>query len=196
MSTVPTKANAVLLDAACDIIASKMNERLSWLDNAYGRCEKYVNAREVGSDEVYPAIYTGGRGKQEYLILLPDEGLRNFMFIDVDTNQDLGGEIGQVSIKCNISLIFWFDYREVYASDHENRTIENVKYDILKEINKGFTGVRFNYYSVQESSKEIYSTFSTRIADSYYEREGLRSALLRPFGGLRFDGELNYSQLC
>ena len=196
MSTVPSKADAKLLDVPCDEIASKLATRLTWLNNAYGRCEKYFKNVD-GRDEVMPAIYSGGRNNNGYLILLPDEGLGNFMFIDVDPSQTLLGDIGQLSFEVDISLIFWFNYQEVYTADHVNRTIENVKYDILTEIKKGgFDGVRMEVYEVHESAKEIYSTFSTRLSDSYAHKDSLRQALMRPYGGLRVDCNLRYTQLC
>lgn len=193
---VPSKADARLLDVPCDIIASTLNTRLSWLNNAYGRCEKYINAVEVGSDEVYPAIYIGGRTDNSYLLLLPDQDLGNFMFIDVETSQSFQTTLTDMDFDVRVSLIFWFDYRDVYPSDHVNRTIDNIKYDILTEIKKGFKGVKLEPYMVHESSKEIYSTFSTRIADAYLHREGLRSALMRPYGGLRVDCNLRYVETC
>lgn len=196
--SVPSKVEPKLLDIVCDNVASTLQSRLSWLDNAYGRCEKYFDAKEVGSDNVFPVVYKEGRDGLDYQLLLPDEGLGNFMFIDVEQNQEIPeNNIGSVSIECNIAIIVWFDYRKVYPSDWQNRTIENVKFDVLEAISAGFGGNgRIYPYEVAESTREIYSTFSTRAIDAYTDREGMREALLRPFGGFRINCRLKFSQGC
>jgi len=195
---VPTKVSPKLLDNVCDTIASALSSRLSWLNNSFGRCDKFVEYQDVGSDFIFPVIYTGGRDGLDYIKLLPDQDLGNFCFIDVDVEQSIPeNNIGSVTIESKIAIIFWWDYRTVYPNDWQNRTIENVKHEVLTALSSGIPiNGRVIPYMLKESAREMYSTFSTRAIDAYKDNEGMRQALIRPFGGFRLDCTVKFSQGC
>lgn len=195
---VPTKVSPKLLDNVCDTIASTLSSRLSWLNNSFGRCDKFVEYQDVGSDFIFPVIYTGGRDGLDYIKLLPDQDLGNFCFIDVDVEQSIPeNNIGSVTIESKIAIIFWWDYRTVYPNDWQNRTIENVKHEVLTALSSGIPiNGRVIPYMLKESAREMYSTFSTRAIDAYNSNEGMRQALIRPFGGFRLDCTVKFSQGC
>ena len=82
-------------------------------------------------------------------------------------------------------------------ADWQNRTIENVKHEVLTALSSGIPiNGRVIPYMLKESAREMYSTFSTRAIDAYNSNEGMRQALIRPFGGFRLDCTVKFSQGC
>lgn len=185
---IPTKTDAKLLDVPCDLIAAKLAERLSWLDNAFGKCETYVEGKGRERN-VYPVIYTGGNTGRKMLKLLPDNKLGNFCFIDTADIHDISIRGGSIQVNCDIEIVFWFDYRKIYT-DHENRTIENVKFEVLNAIRRGVPKVVLSLDNmvIKESDSNIYR--------DYNQSDVLKGYLKRPFGGFSIRTNLIYMELC
>lgn len=183
--TLPTLDNAKLLDSALSEINTKLSAGLSWLDNTYTKSTR-LKKKKDGRPYVYPAVYAGNN---EYLDLLPDSHKGNYCFWEIDdpaNYTEFDGDLAQV--RTNFSLIFWFDFRDVYATDHETRTIENVKADILKVLREMGVSSSFFISSVAEQVDNVFAGYTTSPeTDPYY---------MRPYGMLRFEGEIYARESC
>lgn len=185
---IPSKVETRLLDTPCDIIASKLSTRLSWL-NTYGRVETLTEGK--GRDEVtFPAIYDEGKTKRSFISLLPSRSLGNFMFIRPNDSQALSISGNVINIEADIDLVFWFNYEKVYPSDFVNRTIENIKFDVIKEIKKGFSGVRIEWEDLEilEGEDEMFKGYTTD--------EKSKGFLKRPYGGFVIRTKIYYTEIC
>lgn len=186
---IPSKIQSRLLDTACDLIASKMSSRVSWLDNSYGKIEVFREG--AGRDEVvFPAIFDGGKTGRSMINLMPDRDLGNYMFIRASESHDTRISGNVIFIECDIDLIFWFNYKKVYPSDHQNRTIENIKYDVLMELKKGVPGVQIEWeeLTVSVSESDIYGDYTLTDKDKGF--------LKRPYGAIMITTKIYYSELC
>lgn len=181
--TIPAKDNPKLIDAALIEVNSVLSN-LTWLDNRFGKCENLIDGK--GRDEKrFPAVYTGSKNNKGYLKLLPDSHLENFSFFHV-SNQTITaiphqGEI----IDFDFGLIVWFNFTKVYPNTHLNKTIENVKSEVLSVLNSYAYGVtRITIEGVTEEANEIYRGFTVSEIDNQF--------LMRPYGGFRVNGSIKY----
>ena len=90
------------------------------------------------------------------------------------------------------SLIFWFDTRRIFGVG-DNRNISHLKNEILTLLN-GRTGLRFHtnghltINQIYERAENIYRGYSLSEIDNQF--------LMHPFAGFRFDGLLEFAELC
>lgn len=185
---IPSKIQSRLLDTACDLLASKIESRLTWL-TAYGKVDTITEGK--GRDEVtFPAIFDGGKTGRSMLALMPDKKLGNFMFIRVDDEHDISLVGNVINIEADIEMVFWWNYEKVYPTDHQNRTIENIKYDIFKQLKKGITGVRLELedMTVAVGDDEVFRGYTQTDKDRGY--------LKRPYGALVIRTKIYYTELC
>lgn len=188
--TVPTKDDPQLLDLLLDEMAGKLLTALSWLDNAYGKAERLVKYGVLNRPEFKPAIFVGGRLGQDYLYLLPDAHLGCFSWFDVPNVQSLQFERrGFKRVSTSVGLIFWFDFTKVYPNDHQTRTIENVKADVLEAIRTmTLTNGAIRIQEIHERTDEIYRGYTTNEVD--------RQFLMRPYSGFRINMEVQVNESC
>lgn len=174
-----TLSNPAALDLGISQVNTKLSANLSWLTNAYGVAEK----REMMDEGIpiqFPAVYTSGN---EYIDLRPDDSLGNFCFwsiVDYNPMYDPGGRLLRES--GNWSLIFWFDYRDVFVNQDQH----NIR-DVIAAIHPilfpgGFSNIALQVQSVVTRSELIYVgyTVPAEVRDQY---------LMRPYGGLRITGQ-------
>jgi hypothetical protein len=181
-----TISSPALLDAACKAVGDALETRLSWLTNAYGRAEKKERTRD-GQRIQYPAVYCGGN---EYLMLFPDGHLSNFCFFDVTDGYTAEWTPRRYwQVKATVGLIFWFDMRTVYASNHESKTAENVKDAVLTALGATLgPAVRFTVNRILDRSENIFRGYSISEIDNQF--------MMRPYGCFRLEGELVYQYHC
>ena len=74
--TIPDLSCPKLIDLALIDIQTHLTTKLSWLNFAFGRSEKLINA----DGKTYPAIY---QGDNEYKDMLPDTDLGNYSFFEI-----------------------------------------------------------------------------------------------------------------
>lgn len=184
--TIQNLSNPKLIDLALLDIQTGLVKCLGWLDYAFGKSEKQIDANGV----VYPAIY---QGDNEYLNLLPDSHLGNYCFFDIEDGQDIVerglGSTSSYQYTANFSLICWFDFREVYPNDYEYKTVENVKADVLSalmELHPLFSSIKPGRF--YDRAENIYR--------GYTHQEINRNFTKRPYGGFKLDGVLTYRQGC
>lgn len=181
---VPTLIDPRLIDYALNEIQIHLTMCLPWLDHAFGKA-KHVK-REVNNRAVtFPAVY---QDATEYLKVLPDSHIGNFSFFIANDGEDLT-HIGPapMRLRAQFGLVFWFDFRKVYPDDHEQRSLENVKAEVIEALR----GARLKRSTIRlskvtEIPDTIYREFTSReIEDQYLER---------PYGGFRIDGEITYDE--
>jgi hypothetical protein len=181
---VPTLAEPVLIDYVFEEVQQQLIAELAWLDVAFGKAQR-VKEVVSGSTIVSPVVYAGGK---KYVRVFPDQHIGNFTFFDVENGEDsiIHGGAKTVQFVTRFGLVVWFDFRKVYPDDWQQRTIDNVKNDVLQAIkNSRFTrshGIRF--FSFQERAERIYT--------GYTDKEINQQFLIRPFGGFRINGEIKY----
>lgn len=175
-----TISDPKLLDKVVLEMNAAMLANISWLDNAYGKAERLRETNQ-GGEVVYPAVYTG-RDK-EYLKLFPDDSLGNFSFIEIRDTQELFPEQSKKKrIRCNLSVIFWFDFRKIYSTPN-TYTIENVKNELLDFFSRyTFKTFLYDVEMISEEVENIYSGLGYNVNSNQFN--------MRPYGCLKISGEV------
>ena len=195
MATVnaPIIQNPVMLDEIIGEIQTGLIENITWLDAAFGRAQrlsKNINGKRV----ITPNVYCGGwngHGPNDYIEVSPDSKIGNFSFFEVDDPQTIDAGPWAREIKAPFGLIFWFDLTRVYNAD-DNRNTEKLKAEILHVLN-GRAGWhlqngRILVNKIYERAENIYRGYTLTEIDNQF--------LMHPYAGFRFDGLLEFAELC
>ena len=192
-NNAPVIANPVMLDRVIGEIQTGLTENISWLDVAFGRAQrlaKMMNGKRI----VTPNVYCGGwngHGPNDYIEVSPDSKIGNFSFFEVEDPQTIDAGPWAREIKAPFSLIVWFDLTRIYNSA-ANRNTEKLKADILHVLN-GRAGWhlsegRVTVTRIYERAENIYRSYTLSEIDNQF--------LMHPFAGFRFDGVLEFAELC
>lgn len=163
---------------------------LSWLDKVYGKAERLKELKDK-REIVKPAVYVGESLGKEYISMMPDGNIGSFCWFDFDDDGDVSFNKGsKFSVsKVSFGIVFSFDYRDVYPSDWGDRTIDNVKSDILNAFEGGkITEGSFRLLNFRERVENVYRGYSVREIDNQFA--------MRPYGVLRVNMEATYRQNC
>ena len=192
-TNAPIINNPVMLDRVIGEIQTGLANGLPWLDAAFGRSQrltKMVNGKKI----ITPNVYCGGwngHGPNDYIEVSPDSKIGNFSFVEIEDPQTI--ETGPVIRRINapFGLIVWFDLTRVYNAP-DNRNTELMKAEILRILN-GRTGWtlsegRVTINRIYERAENIYRGYSLSEIDNQF--------LMHPYGGFRFDGALEFDELC
>ena len=189
----PVIPNAVMLDAVIGEIQQGLVNNLTWLDAAFGRAQRLIKNIE-GKRIVTPNVYCGGwngHGPNDYIEVSPDAKIGNFSYFEVDDPQTIDPGPWARQIKAPFSLIVWFDLTRVYGS-RTNRNTEKIKSDILHILNGRadwhLTNGRIVINKIYERAENIYKGYTLSEIDNQF--------LMHPFAGLRFEGLLEFDELC
>ena len=189
----PVIPNAVMLDAVIGEIQQGLVNNLSWLDAAFGHAQRLTKNIE-GKRIVTPNVYCGGwngHGPNDYIEVSPDAKIGNFSYFEVDDPQTIDPGPWARQIKAPFSLIVWFDLTRVYGS-RTNRNTEKIKSDILHILNGRadwhLTNGRIVINKIYERAENIYKGYTLSEIDNQF--------LMHPFGGLKFEGLLEFDELC
>ena len=194
MSTnAPTIPNPVMLDSVIAEIQTGLTEQLSWLDAAFGRAQKLVKMMN-GKRIVTPNVFCGGwngHGPNDYIEVSPDSKIGNFTFFEIEDPQTITPGPWAREIKSPFGLIVWVDLTRVYNTA-DNRNTEKLKADILHVLN-GRTDWHLSHgriviNRIYEKVENIYRGYTLSEIDNQF--------LMHPFWGARFDGLLEYDELC
>ena len=192
-TNAPIINNPVMLDRVIGEIQTGLANGLPWLDAAFGRSQrltKMVNGKKI----VTPNVYCGGwngHGPNDYIEVSPDSKIGNFSFFEIEDPQTIDAGPWARSIKSPFGLIVWFDLTRVYNAP-DNRNTELIKAEILR-ILSGRTGFtlsqgRITVNRIYERAENIYRGYTLSEIDNQF--------LMHPFGGFRFDGVLEFDELC
>lgn len=194
MSTnAPIIKNPVTLDAVIGEIQKGLADNLLWLDAAFGRAQRLVKMQD-GKRYLTPNVYCGGwngHGENDYIEVSPDSHIGNFAFFEVDDPQTITPGPWPREIKAPFSLVVWFDLRTIYE-EKDNRNTEQIKDDILHVLNGRagwhLKGGRVVINKVYERADNIYRGYTLPETDNQY--------LMHPYAGFRFEGLLEFDELC
>ena len=199
---IPMKKNPVLLDKIIQDIQTKLKEKLTWLDYAFGRAYKLVQHQDNGGKFIYPAAYIGN---SDYISLLPDDNYGNFCWFDIYDSQKVINVV-QSTPQFTISgaIIFWFNLDSIF-SDNDAMYTEEIKDEIIRVLSTpGIvkqTG-KLAINEIYERFENIYSGYSVeKIYNSYqYSGQDIQSLdkmfFMHPYSGLRFEFTITTRELC
>ena len=199
---IPMKKNPVLLDKIIQDIQTKLKEKLTWLDYAFGRAYKLVQHQYNGGKFIYPAAYIGN---SDYISLLPDDNYGNFCWFDIYDSQKVINVV-QSTPQFTISgaIIFWFNLDSIF-SDNDAMYTEEIKDEIIRVLSTpGIvkqTG-KLAINEIYERFENIYSGYSIeKIYNSYqYSGQDIQSLdkmfFMHPYSGLRFEFTITTRELC
>lgn len=199
---IPMKKNPVLLDKIIQDIQTKLKEKLTWLDYAFGRAYKLVRHQDNGGKFIYPAAYIGN---SDYISLLPDDNYGNFCWFDIYDSQKVINVV-QSTPQFTISgaIIFWFNLDSIF-SDNDAMYTEEIKDEIIRVLSTpGIvkqTG-KLAINEIYERFENIYSGYSIeKIYNSYqYSGQDIQSLdkmfFMHPYSGLRFEFTITTRELC
>jgi len=189
--TPATITTPELLDELFDRINTHLSGEISWLTTAYGRAVRLARQLEDMSQVVYPAIYTANASGKEYLNLLPDEHLGEYLFwwVDDGWNVDEWNHISKNKYLINCSLIAWYDLRNIYPATWKANSNQNVIREVFTALSSlGERWIRIEPQRIFEEAPNIYREFTHREIDRQYR--------MRPFGGFRVEMEITYIEPC
>lgn len=192
-NNAPIIQNPVMLDRVIGEIQNGLVSNLSWLDVAFGRAQrltKMMNGKRI----ITPNVYCGGwngHGENDYIETSPDSKIGNFSFFEIEDPQTIDAGPWARRINAPFGLIVWFDLTRVYDVP-DNRNTEYIKAQILRVLNgRGgwhLTGGRIVLNRIYERAENIYRGYSLSEIDNQF--------LMHPFAGFRFDGVLEFDELC
>jgi len=180
-----------MLDKIIGEIQTGLAENLSWLDAAFGRCQR-ITKMVQGKRIVVPSVYSGGKfGPNDYLEVSPDSKIGNFSFFEIEDPQTIDAGQWDRNVKAPFALIVWFDLTRVY-DEADNRNTEYLKAQILRVLNGRagwhLTHGRIVLNRIYERAENIYRGYTLSEIDNQY--------LMHPFAGFRFEGTLEFEELC
>lgn len=199
---IPIKNDPVLLDKILQDIQATLNEKLKWLDNAFGRAYKLVQHQDNGGKFIYPAAYIGN---SDYISLLPDDNYGNFCWFDIYDSQKIT-QVVQSTPQFTFSgaIVFWFNLDSIF-SDNNAMYTEEIKDEIIRVLTTpGLikqTG-RIEINEIYERFENIYKGYSIeKIYNSYqYSGQDIQSLdkmfFMHPYSGLRFEFTITTRELC
>lgn len=189
----PIIDNPVMLDRVIGQIQQGLVENISWLDVAFGRAQRLTKNLE-GRSIITPNVYCGGwngHGENDYIEVSPDAKIGNFAFFEVDDPQTIEVSTWIRQITTPFALIVWFDLTRVYGVP-DNRNTEYLKAQILRVLNgRGGWHLgdgRIVLNQIYERAENIYRGYTLSEIDNQY--------LMHPFAGFRFEGTLQFDELC
>ena len=189
----PVIAEPVMLDKVIGEIQTGLVENLTWLDAAFGRSQrlsKMMNGKRI----ITPNVYCGGwdgHGPNDYIEVSPDSKIGNFSFFEIEDPQTIDAGPWAREIKAPFGLVFWFDLTRIYETD-DNRNTEKLKAEILHVLN-GRTGWhltqgRILVNKIYERAENVYRGYTLTEIDNQF--------LMHPYAGFRFEGVLEFEELC
>lgn len=182
-----------MLDLHLGEIQKGLVDNLKWLDAAFGRSQRLTKEMN-GKRIVTPNVFCGGwrgHGENDYIEVSPDSKIGNFSFFEIDDPQTIDQGPWAREVKAPFGLIVWFDLTRVYGTA-SNRNTEKIKADILRVLG-GRAGWhlsegRITINRIYERAENIYKGYTLSEIDNQF--------LMHPFGGLRFEGVLEFAEYC
>lgn len=183
--TIPTLIAPKGLDVVLTSINSILMSNLTWL-TSFGRVLKVKDK----DGNVKPLIYSGETNGKEYISMLPDSHLNNYSFWDIEDGEGIDWIQGVNSKnEVNFGLVFFFDFRDLYTSDYTQRSIENVKHDVIEVLRtKSIPNATISIEKVYHEANNIYKGYSHKEIQNQF--------LMRPYGSFKIEGVLRFWKSC
>lgn len=174
-----------LFDTVIGNMQTELAQQLPWLDHVFGRAERLVK-RVEGIRRFTPNVYVG---RDEYLTLLPDQGLGNYCYFVMDEPEQVEWAVGERSLlTTGFSLVLWFDMRTV--EDKDERNTERIKADVLNVLNGGIWLRNGSYVldNIYSRAENVFDGFTLDEVDNQF--------LMSPFAGFRIHGTITIRNAC
>ena len=155
-------------------------------DNVFGIAERTV--KMIGGGRFYtPSWFIGGN---DYIGLLPDDKLGNYMFFTLDEPQEVEHEVGMPNrYSCGFSVIVWLKMQGQNVDADLDRNREAVKSAIMKCVEGAWMKRGwFLIDRIYERAENVFQGFTTDEVDNQY--------FMQPYIGFRFHGELHITDEC
>lgn len=182
---VPVPTTPYMSDKVIVEMQQYLKTKLSWLNYSFGRAQRLVQKREK-KEYFYPGVYVGSR---EYVNVLPTEEYGNFCFFQIDSPTDIEWNPhirNRVSVK--FSIIFWYNLSKIYSGETQRDT-ERIKGEVLRALtDMALKTGRVSFSRIYEKAEDIYKDYSLKEMEVQH--------LMQPFGGLRVEGEMSYTEIC
>lgn len=182
---VTLRSNPVMFDRVIQDLQQSLAKELPWLNHSFGRAERLVKTQD-GRRVYTPNLYIG---HNEYVQLLPDQGLGNFsFFVMEEPEQVMGDNHPLLQMKAPFSLIVWVDMRTVDQRDERNT--EDIKVKILATINE-FAPLKTGHAHINKiytRAENVFNGFSLDEVSNQY--------MMAPFCAWRFYGEMQVRDMC
>lgn len=184
---------AVGVDRAIGELQAGLASVYPWLDAVFGRAQRI--ARKIdGRRVVVPACYCGGwngYGENDYIEVLPDSKIGNFVYFEVDDPEVVGVGSWARTITAPVSIVFWGDLRSL-AAVPTVRNVERWKALFLNFL-AGRTGWHLSHgrvtvSRVYERAENIYRGYTLDEVDA--------QCLMHPYIGFRIEGEIQFIEEC
>lgn len=192
-TNAPVIQNPIMLDRVIGNIQNGLVDNIPWLDAAFGRSQritKMMNGKRI----ITPNVYCGGwrgHGPDDYIEVSPDSKIGNFSFFEIEDPQTIDATPWIRQITAPFGLIVWFDLKRVY-NQYDNRNTEYLKAQILRVLHgRGgwhLPDGRMVINRIYERAENIYRGYTLSEIDNQF--------LMHPFAGFRFDGILEFDELC
>lgn len=182
----------VLFNDIIDDINTGLKASLSWLDKAFGQSQTVIKPVN-GVNYKVPCVYVGSTRKNfadDYIEVSPDAKIGNFSFITLHEPNEVGwNDNVQGYVTTPFSITFWFDLRKIFGTS-DNRNIDGLKAEILRELNGGFMirNGKLRINRIYETAQGVYKGYTLDETRNQY--------MMHPYGALRFEGELKVLEPC
>lgn len=188
MSNVYNKRVPRLFDEAVGYIQQALQGDeffAQFLTNIYGLAErtvKQINGRKYFS----PSWFLGG---VDYIDLLPDGYLGNYVFFTLDEPQEIEHEQGlQNRYSCGFNIILWAKLDSI-SDEWGDRNLEAIKSQFLRVVEG--TWMKRGYFVIDriyQRAENVFAGYTTDEVDNQY--------LMQPYFGYRFHGEITITDVC
>jgi len=185
LTKTPKPASPQFFDKPIGEIQDHLAATFTWLDHAFGKCQRLVKERDKRSYH-YPAAHIS---KGKYESLLPGQHLGNFSFVELHDPQEIGEyQRSNNRATAKVSIIFWLNVGKIAASD--DRTTEVIKAQILKALTRDLflKSGSLSISSVSERAENVYKGYDMKEVENQF--------IMQPFAGFRFEGTLSLIEPC
>ena len=177
MLNIPIVDNPKMADAAFGELQIELKKHLSFLTVCYG----VVKTIEREGQKL-PVVYSGDN---EYITVMPGGSVSGYSFFDIAPKQDFARWLKNSApvVKYNFGLVVWYNLSSIPDSDKEKIKAEISQTLWQKVILRHST---YKISSMSDDAQEIFSKFYAQGMNNKY--------LLHPYGAVRFNGELYFSE--
>lgn len=166
---------------------------LTWLQKVYGRAFQSYKNDVKGKIVVYPEAWQGVEGTKtrDLINVMPNDNLNSQVFFVLDDPTNVVGftKDNYNQMKATLQIVFWFNLKWIDPSIPYRYT------EILKaQAQRAITECIFSPFAsisilrIWEGADNVFRGFTI---DKVKQQE-----LVHPFGGFRFECELNYQEDC